>query len=260
MSNVWLSTDLHALHAGPLLLGRGPAGAQTVRLPVLPSGTFQHPTYGALEWTGAKFSQIKRNFDAKVTGFQPMLSFDHATMNPFAPTAPAAGWLTELQIETAGLFAQAELTPIGAQAIADRTYRYISAEYAAEWTNSLGKKFEHVLIGATLTNTPFHDTMPALFSTPAAPKGTTTMTTTKQKPEETFTQLVQRLQRENGGDLTEAYLEAGRMHPEATRRYRGVGSGIGHRSELEQLIVSTMARTGCTLEQATLAAKLVLGL
>lgn len=151
-----------------LAVAEGAEGApSTLRIPILPEGKFEHAQYGKLDWNGGKFAEMQANFEAQVTGYTPMLNFDHSTHNPFAGTNPAAGWFQRLEIEPgAGLFAVVELTPAGAAAIKNREYRYISGEVFDEYARSSGVKAKNVITGAALTNTPFHDTMPGLFGQP----------------------------------------------------------------------------------------------
>jgi hypothetical protein len=144
-------------------LGLAP-GAETIRIPVLPEGTFEHPSYGTLDRTPALFGRMIQNFTEKATGYQPMLNADHATFNPYAAAAPAYGWFESLEYDAGqGLFATVSLTDLGKEAIQNRRYRYISAETWEEYTNSTGATFENVVSGAALTNVPFQDTMPGLF-------------------------------------------------------------------------------------------------
>lgn len=140
-----------------------------ITLPVLPAGTFQHPSYGELSWTADKFGRMIANHEARVTGYEPMLNIDHATHNPFAAECPAYGWLKTLMVgEGGGLYARIELTDLGVEAIRSKRYRYTSAEVTGLYANSKGEEFQDVICGLALTNTPFHDTMPGTFSRPAA--------------------------------------------------------------------------------------------
>lgn len=141
----------------------------TLRLPVLPKGTFKHQIYGDLNWTDERFERMIGNFNAQVTGYAPMLNADHSTHNPFAAGAPAYGWPKSLERDAAGLWAHVELTDLGEEAIRNRRYRYISAEVADEYARSTGASAEDVIVGMALTNTPFHDTMPGIFSREAVP-------------------------------------------------------------------------------------------
>jgi len=142
-----------------------PNGPAVLRIPVLPEGSFSHPLYGKLSWTTEKFTRMIQNFNANVTGAAPVLNADHATRNPFAASAPAYGWPKSMEhVPGEGLFAIIELTDLGEEAITNKRYRYISAEVDETYANSQGATFQDVISGYALTNTPFHDTMPGLFS------------------------------------------------------------------------------------------------
>lgn len=141
-----------------------PEGPAYLEIPVLPFGTYEHQQYGTLDWTSAKFDRMIANFDQQVTGWAPSLGSDHAFYNPFAAEAPAFGWISNLYVKPdEGLYARVDLTDLGEEAIAQKRYRYISAEVADKWKTSTGSEFENVIEGATLTNRPWHDTMPGLF-------------------------------------------------------------------------------------------------
>lgn len=136
----------------------------TLTMPVLPEGEFDHPAYGKLDWSPKRFARMIANHEQKVTGFAPILNVDHATHNPFAVAVPAYGWVQSLShVPGTGLMAEVELTDLGEEAIRCKRYRYLSGE-VGEWSDSRGQKFEDVVIGLALTNTPFHDTMPGLFA------------------------------------------------------------------------------------------------
>lgn len=138
-----------------------------LRIQVLPEGVFEHPWYGILRWEPEVFAEMIRHFNEQSSGVIPMLNFDHSSQNPFAAEARAAGWFVDLEHEAGvGLFASVELNPCGEEAIRNREYRYISAEVADSWTTSDGKTFANVLLGAALTNSPFHNTMQGVFERP----------------------------------------------------------------------------------------------
>lgn len=148
-----------------LKLEKTASGAIELLLPVLPEGQFEHPWYGTLVWDRPKFAQMRDNFHDGVMGSRPFLGIDHERLNFFSSRAPAAGWITDLEHdEEAALFlTRVELTQLGLDNIEGRLYRYTSAEVADTYKNSRGEAYNNVLVGNTLTNTPFHDTMPGLF-------------------------------------------------------------------------------------------------
>lgn len=128
-----------------------------LQMPLLPEGIFEHEWYGLLRWTQEVFAEMVLNFRRQATGFCPSLNFDHRT-------GPAAGWLVDLvPVPGQGLDQIVAMTPRGQKAIDECEYRYISAEVSDTYTNSLGQNFANVIFGSALTNTPWHDSMRALF-------------------------------------------------------------------------------------------------
>ena len=58
------------------------------------------------------------------------VTFDHAGLYGSGWSAPAAGWLSDFRVEGDGsISAAVAWTPRGTQALSDREYRYVSAEY-----------------------------------------------------------------------------------------------------------------------------------
>lgn len=159
------------VEGGKLKLARNAEGIATADLPVLPEGEFEHPHWGVLSWTREVFADMRRNFAAGV-GSKPFLNLDHAGLGMFGDSkAPAAGWPVDLfHDEQAGLLmAHTELTDLGEDNLANRRYRYTSAEVWDEFINSLSQQFDNYFAGLALTNRPFHDSMPGTFDAAAKP-------------------------------------------------------------------------------------------
>lgn len=93
-----------------------------------------------------------------------VIDYDHQTDFAAVPkvggTAPAAGWIKELQAREDGIWARVEWTPRATQAIADREYRYFSPTFASD------KKSGDVvaLLHGGLTNTPAAELTPVTSS------------------------------------------------------------------------------------------------
>jgi hypothetical protein len=97
------------------------------------------------------------------------VDYDHQSLNPLAPRAPAAGWIVELEVRAPaegeeptaehGLWGMVEWTPAAQQHLAQKEYRYISPVVYVddEW------RVEE-LVGAALTNSPAIDGMAAAAS------------------------------------------------------------------------------------------------
>lgn len=143
--------------------------AVILQLPLLPQGEFDHPSYGKLNFTPAKFAQMRQHFEDGSIGFVPSLNLDHASQNPFAAECRAMGWFKGLvEVPGVGLDFLVELTPAGAKAIEDKEYRYISAETADLWTVPTGESYANVILGAALTNLPYFSQMRGIFDNKAA--------------------------------------------------------------------------------------------
>lgn len=151
-----------------------------VWMPVLPIGTRrikeQWPwlDLDELTLTADDLQQAIDNHRAGIPWFDLSLNEDHNG-------GRALGWIADLRVEADGLWARVEPTPLGAQLLADKSYRYTSAEffpfvYPFRDPGS-GRQVPNVLIAHALTNRPFYP-MPAVASASSAatiPPGDTIM-------------------------------------------------------------------------------------
>ncbi len=134
---------------------------EIIEIPLLPEGTFEHPWYGELDWAPSRLQQMAENFQSGVLGVAPCLNFDHCAMGK----TKAAGWIEDVfYVPGVGLEARVKLNKSGREAVGEREYRYISAEVAEDYCRADGRSYRNVIVGAALTNTPFHDSMRGLFS------------------------------------------------------------------------------------------------
>ena len=134
---------------------------EIIDIPLLPEGSFEHPWYGELKWTPEVLQQTAENFQSGVLGISPCLNFDHCATGE----TRAAGWIEDVyHVPGVGLEAKVKLNRAGREAIGGREYRYISAEFAKDLTRADGRSYRNVIVGAALTNTPFHDSMRGVFS------------------------------------------------------------------------------------------------
>jgi hypothetical protein len=162
---------------GEILLDESEQGGDGLHrswIMLLPLGEYEHPK-GTLKLTRVMLAEVKRNFDNRVRGVEIALDYDHKASDG---DSRAFGWLEAVGIYDAGraplrnqpaesypggLWGLVRWTKIGLDAVQDEIYRYISAEYRPEWTNPVNNTTYHnVLIGATLTNRPFMNHMPAV--------------------------------------------------------------------------------------------------
>jgi phage I-like protein len=115
-------------------------------------GDFSHDGYGPFKLTPDFLKKLKENFDLRVRGVD--LAIDYAHMNYLE----AAAWITnvELRENDSQLWAAVSWTKAGKEKVEGREYRYLSAEFSTDYTDSeSGKRFGPTLFGAGLTNRPF---------------------------------------------------------------------------------------------------------
>jgi phage I-like protein len=119
----------------------------------LPFGEYQHPVYGTLSLDVTKLSNLASGVKQKVRGVDLDIDYDHKG-DP-AKGNQAAGWVRDAEVRNNGLYLQVDFTPTALAEIREKKYRYFSADFADEWTDSEGKVHADVLFGGGLTNRPF---------------------------------------------------------------------------------------------------------
>jgi hypothetical protein len=125
--------------------GKPPEWVQVIR-----TGKWKHPQYGPFEISLDTLQAFKKNFDDKVLGVDPAYDYAHQS------GLEAAAWFRELKIEGNRLLARLDYTPKGAEKIANKEYRYSSADFEFNYKDpETGKTFGPVLKGAAFTNRPF---------------------------------------------------------------------------------------------------------
>ena len=147
---VWRNVDL-----ARVTLADGGDGFKRSWIMLMPEGEFEHPQYGALEFTHAKLADFKKNFDGRVRKIDIALDQDH-------DGGKATGWLEKLELRDGGLWGLVRWTKLGEQLLTDQIYRYFSPEFGNFTDPESGKKFSNVIIGGALTNRPFLKSMPAV--------------------------------------------------------------------------------------------------
>lgn len=126
-------------------------------IPVLPKGEFMTLPYGNMVLNDSVFEQMIGNFKAGIRRAVPV-DFDHAWEN-----TKAAGWIKGLINKADGLWAEVDWNKLGMEAVADKVYRMISAEWSFDYVDPQ-KSTHHgaVLVAATLTNRPLMQSMPTI--------------------------------------------------------------------------------------------------
>jgi hypothetical protein len=125
-------------------------------------GTYNHPLFGEINFDEKKLKGFADSVKKQVRGVQPDIDFDHKMFS-----GEAAGWVKDARYEKGkGLSVQVDWTPKAKEAIANKSYKYFSPEFADEWEHpKTGKVFKDVMFGGALTNRPFlKDILPVNLS------------------------------------------------------------------------------------------------
>jgi hypothetical protein len=148
----------HILLAGEDVPGRVRFLSQSVQLAegatqswvtLTRTGNFTDPRYGEFAITADMLGQMVANFDKRVLGQDVFIDVSHK------PSDGAAGKVLKLSVESGRLRALVEWTPFGLDAIKQRGFTYLSAEYHEAWKdNEAQKPHGCVLLGAGLTVRP----------------------------------------------------------------------------------------------------------
>lgn len=116
------------------------------------TGNFSDPRYGEFAITPDMLAQMVSNFDKRVLGQDVFIDVSHK------PSDGAAGKILKLSVEGGRLRALVEWTPFGVDAIKQRGFCYLSAEYHEAWKPNDKQQpdtgFGCVLLGAGLTVRP----------------------------------------------------------------------------------------------------------
>lgn len=113
------------------------------------TGTFSDARYGEFEISRALLLAMVDNFNKGVYGQKIFIDVDHK------PSNGAAGEVVELALDGGKLRANVVWTPYGVDAIKNRNYVYMSAEYCENWQDNESRaKHGPVLLGAALTIRP----------------------------------------------------------------------------------------------------------
>lgn len=151
---------------------RGPAS----RVQVMRTGQFKHPEYGNFTITKEHLDGFVKNFKDGVRGIDISIDYKHDS------EAEAAAWFKELQVDQIdggafGLFAEVDWTEPGAEKVAKKEYRYLSADFTLSYKgNEDDKTYGPVLLGAGLTNRPFIKGMEPVVQLSEQEKGVNGMT------------------------------------------------------------------------------------
>jgi phage I-like protein len=118
---------------------------------VIRCGAFSDPRYGTFQITPETLRSMKANFDSKIRGVDLAMDYAHESQSV------AAGWFSEVELRSDDreLWAKIKWTPNGSRVLADREFRYVSADFSFNYVdNETGKEHGPTLFGAGLTNRP----------------------------------------------------------------------------------------------------------
>lgn len=124
-------------------------GATKSWVTVTRTGHFSDPRYGEFDITRELLLSMVTNFDTKTYGQDIFIDVAHK------PENGAAGKITKLEIQGDRLRALVEWTPLGVEAVRERGFAYLSAEYHENYRdNETGNVHGCVLLGAGLVTRP----------------------------------------------------------------------------------------------------------
>ncbi|MBP2301301.1 phage protease [Azospirillum picis] len=128
------------------------------RIRLLPTGAVT-PNDGREPWTVTDAAAVVAASLATAPHGLLAIDYDHAAdlAAPKGGPAPAAGWITSLQVTAEGIQADVDWTEAGARAIAAKEYRFISPSFRHGPDRQVTR-----IIGAGLTNRPALSDLPAL--------------------------------------------------------------------------------------------------
>lgn len=162
---------LQRVRLADLAIDAAPTGSDGARrswIMLFPVGTYEHESYGELNFTRARLLNIKALYDKRVRHIDAALDVDHRAKED---DSRATGWIERLELREAapdgaypaGLWGEIKWTPYGIQLLRDDEYRYFSPEFGPWKDPQTGADYTDVLMGGALTNRPFLKTMPAIM-------------------------------------------------------------------------------------------------
>lgn len=152
--------DYAFISDAPLTLADAGGNAPTSRIQVAEIGKFSDPgRYGDFAVTADEVANWQKVLAEHFKGEIP-IDVDHHTDRGIS--SEAAGWIKSIVIAGARVLADVEWTPLGASAIREKRYKFISPTFVGNLRNQIGEKLGPALLRAALTNSPFLASMPAV--------------------------------------------------------------------------------------------------
>lgn len=116
---------------------------------ILRTGRFHDPRYGSFDITPAMLSSMVTNFNNNTYGQEIYLDVAHE------PSKGAAAKVLSLKVQGSSLRAEAEFTPYGVEAVKQRGFKYLSAEFDEDFVDNENRQSHGpTLLGAGLTTRP----------------------------------------------------------------------------------------------------------
>ena len=127
-----------------------------VTIQIMATGSRDHEEYGEVKITAKDIQEFKNNFDSRSRGIDLVVDENHEWNHK-------ALWIfRDLKIEHNGeaLYADIELTRLGANLLTQGAYLYFSPEFFRLYKDEkTGKIYRNLLVGGAFTNRPFFKNM-----------------------------------------------------------------------------------------------------
>lgn len=117
----------------------------------LPFGQYKHPLFGVIDASLQKINGLADSVKKKIRGIDPSINLNHDNESPDG----AAAWVKDAQVRSDGLWLFVDFVKDAAQKVREKKFKYFSIEFADEWEDPQGNKFNDVVVGGALTNRPF---------------------------------------------------------------------------------------------------------
>lgn len=220
-------------------------GTPRAEVTIIRTGTFSDPRYGTFEITRDMLLSMVRNFEAGTYGQDIFLDVAHE------PSKGAAAKILSLKVDGNRLRAEAEFTPYGVEAVKNRGFKYLSAEFVDDFAdNETGNHHGPTLLGAGLTTRPVIKRMDPV----TLAEGTDTT------PVFLHPALIRQLS-ESLEQITMNWLETLRANLRALklsedtiasicRAYEAAAKNLGEDEAAHKALVDSLSATGKTLAEA----------
>jgi hypothetical protein len=135
-----------------------------LQIPILVRGSYKHSEYKEVDFSQESIETIIKNFNQKITGFEPPVFLGHPITTDSVEGHPAIAFIYNVFQDEDYLWAEAEPVDDEAyEAIKSGKYRYASAEVVRDYNSKFeDKTVGPTLVGLAITNRPFIPNMPRI--------------------------------------------------------------------------------------------------